>query len=142
MKEEGAALAGEMSGHLFFADRYFGYDDAIYAGARLLEVLSGTETPLSGLLASLPVTVYTPEIRLDCPDAQKFEVVRALTEDFRRTHRVIDVDGARILFSHGWGLVRASNTQPVLVLRFEADNAEHLEEIRRAVEERALRLIS
>jgi phosphomannomutase/phosphoglucomutase len=142
MKEEGASLAGEMSGHLFFADRYFGYDDAIYAGARLLEILSGTAEPLSGLLASLPETVYTPEIRLDCPDAKKFDVVRALTEDFRRTHQVIDVDGARILFPHGWGLVRASNTQPVLVLRFEADSEQHLEEIRRAVEKRALQLMT
>ena len=137
MKEEGAALAGEMSGHLFFADRYFGYDDAMYAGARLLEILSSTDQPLSNLLASLPRTVYTPEIRLDCPDAKKFDVVRALTGDFRRTHQVIDVDGARIIFEHGWGLVRASNTQPVLVMRFEADSEEHLETIRKTVEERA-----
>jgi phosphomannomutase/phosphoglucomutase len=141
MKEVHAALAGEMSGHLFFADRYFGYDDAIYAGARVLEILSSTQGPLSSLLASLPQTVYTPEIRLDCPDEKKFDVVRALTEEFRRTHEVVDVDGARVLFKHGWGLVRASNTQPVLVLRFEADNERHLEEIRHTVEERARRLI-
>ncbi|MBZ5499457.1 MAG: phosphomannomutase/phosphoglucomutase [Acidobacteriia bacterium] len=142
MKEAGAALAGEMSGHLFFADRYFGYDDAVYAGARLLEIMSGTDEPISSLLASLPRTVYTPEIRLECPDERKFDVVRALTEDFRNTHEVIDVDGARIIFEHGWGLVRASNTQPVLVLRFEADNESHLEAIRRTVEERARHLIA
>lgn len=142
MKEAGASLAGEMSGHLFFADRYFGYDDAIYAGARMLEILSSTDEPLSSLLASLPNTVYTPEIRLDCPDERKFDVVKALTEDFRRTHQVVDVDGARIIFEHGWGLVRASNTQPVLVLRFEADTGEHLQAIRTVVEKRALSLIA
>jgi len=141
MKEVHAALAGEMSGHLFFADRYFGYDDAIYTGARLLEILSGAEGPLSSLLASLPRTVYTPEIRLDCPDEKKFDVVQALTEEFKRTHEVVDVDGARVLFEHGWGLVRASNTQPVLVLRFEADDEPHLEEIRHTVEERTRCLI-
>ncbi len=141
MKEVDAALAGEMSGHLFFADRYFGYDDAIYAGARLLEILSWIDGPLSSLLDGLPPTVYTPEIRLDCPDEKKFDVVSALTADFRRSHQVIDVDGARILFEHGWGLVRASNTQPVLVLRFEADTEEHLAAIRRTVEDRARLLI-
>jgi phosphomannomutase/phosphoglucomutase len=141
MKEEGAALAGEMSGHLFFADRYFGYDDAIYAGARLLEILSWTDEPLSSLLALLPHTMYTPEIRLDCPDDKKFEVVQALTAHFRRSHEVFDVDGARILFENGWGLVRASNTQPVLVLRFEADDEQHLQAMRTIVEERAKSLI-
>lgn len=142
MKAANAALAGEMSGHMFFADRYFGYDDAIYAGARLLEILSNTNEPLTNLLASLPRTVYTPEIRLDCPDEKKFGVVQALTESFRHTHKVIDVDGARIVFPHGWGLVRASNTQPVLVLRFEADNEQHLQDIRQSVEARARHLIS
>lgn len=136
MKESGAALAGEMSGHVFFADRYFGYDDAIYAGARLLEILSHTDGPLSSLLADLPRTFYTPEIRVPCPDDKKFDVVRRLTEEFRKTNEVIDVDGARIVFGNGWGLVRASNTQPVLVLRFEADSERNLEEIRRLVESR------
>ncbi len=142
MKEANAALAGEMSGHMFFADRYFGYDDAMYAGARLLEILSKTNGPLSNLLASLPSTAYTPEIRLDCPDEQKFGVVNALIESFRQTHEVIDVDGARVVFPHGWGLVRASNTQPVLVLRFEADNEQHLQDIRQTVEDRAKHLIA
>lgn len=134
MKETRAAMAGEMSGHLFFADSYFGYDDAIYAGARLLEILTNTDEPLSSLLADLPGTVVTPEIRLDCPDDKKFDVVRKLTEEFKLTNEVIDIDGARILFEHGWGLVRASNTQPVIVLRFEADSQAHLREIQQFVE--------
>ncbi|HSB12693.1 MAG TPA: phosphomannomutase/phosphoglucomutase [Blastocatellia bacterium] len=130
MKETSAALAGEMSGHLFFADRYFGYDDAIYAGARLIEILSKIDRPLTSQLAGVPRMFNTPEIRVECPDDKKFEVVRRLTEEFKKTHEVIDIDGARILFKNGWGLVRASNTQPVLVLRFEADSEDHLEEIR------------
>ncbi|HXG65816.1 MAG TPA: phosphomannomutase/phosphoglucomutase [Blastocatellia bacterium] len=141
MKEEKAALAGEMSGHIFFADRYFGYDDAIYSGARLLEILSNTDGPVSNLLAGVPQMFNTPEIRVDCPDEKKFAVVRALTEEFRQTHPVIDIDGARILFDHGWGLIRASNTQPVLVTRFEADSEEHLKEIQNVIEGRLRRLI-
>jgi phosphomannomutase/phosphoglucomutase len=141
MKEIGAQMAGEMSGHLFFADRYFGYDDAVYAGARLLEILSHTEQPLSHLLADVPATVFTPEIRLDCPDEKKFAVVHALTEEFKRTHDVVDIDGARIRFAHGWALVRGSNTQPVIVMRFEADAQEHLDEMRRLLETKAQRLI-
>jgi len=141
MKETHAVLAGEMSGHQFFADRYFGYDDAPYAGARLLEILSNTTGPLSELLADLPPTVNTPEIRLDCPDEKKFDVVSGLVEQFKQTNQVIDIDGARILFEHGWGLVRSSNTQPVLVLRFEADTEEHLNEIRGTVESQLKGLI-
>jgi phosphomannomutase/phosphoglucomutase len=136
MREEGAALAGEMSGHLFFADRYFGYDDAIYAGARLLELLTRRQGTLSSLLADLPPMVNTPEIRVPCPDDRKFQVVKRLVEDFSRDHEVIDVDGARVLFPDGWGLVRASNTQPVLVMRFEARSPEALERIRMQVEAR------
>ena len=141
MKKTSAAMAGEMSGHLFFADRYFGFDDAIYAGARLLEILSHTHGPLSDLLADLPKTVYTPEIRLDCPDDKKFKVVARLTEEFKRTNEVIDIDGARIKFEGGWGLVRASNTQPVIVLRFEADTDEKLAKIRSIVESKLDALI-
>jgi phosphomannomutase/phosphoglucomutase len=140
MKETGAALAGEMSGHIFFADRYFGYDDAIYAGARLLEILSNTDRPLSALLADLPKTVSTPEIRFECPDEKKFDLVGAITESFKATNEVIDIDGARIVFQHGWGLVRASNTQPALVMRFEADTPEHLKEIQQTVEGRLRQL--
>lgn len=130
MKEEGALLAGEMSGHLFFADRYFGFDDAIYAGARLLEILTRTEQRLEDLLAGLPRTVNTPEIRTECPEEKKFEVVAQVAREFKKHHEVIDVDGARVLFDGGWGLIRASNTQPVLVLRFEATDEARLEEIR------------
>lgn len=141
MKETGAALAGEMSGHIFFGDRFFGFDDAIYSGARLLEILSNTEKPLSEFLADLPPAFNTPEIRIDCPEEQKFEIVRQLTEEFKQTNEVIDVDGARILFNNGWGLVRASNTQAILVLRFEAESSEALESIQKAVESRVNSLI-
>jgi phosphomannomutase/phosphoglucomutase len=119
-----------MSGHLFFSERYFGYDDAIYAGARLLEILSKTERSLKDLLADIPRMVNTPEIRMDCPDEKKFQVVAELVEAFKKDYTVIDVDGARVLFDEGWGLVRASNTQPVLVLRFEAKDENSLEKIR------------
>jgi phosphomannomutase/phosphoglucomutase len=141
MKESHAAMAGEMSGHLFFADRYFGYDDGIYAGARLIEILSNIDGPVSSLLAGVPKMYNTPEIRVDCPDDKKFEVVRILTEEFKDTHKVIDIDGARILFDHGWGLVRASNTQPVIVMRFEADSQDRLNEIQAFVASAAERLI-
>jgi phosphomannomutase/phosphoglucomutase len=136
MKEEGALLAGEMSGHLFFADRYFGFDDAIYAGARLLEILSLDQKKMADLLADVPVLVNTPEIRLDCPDEKKFEVVSRLAAEFKKEYQVIDVDGARVLFDGGWGLIRSSNTQPVLVLRFEATDQQKLEEIRRVFMEK------
>jgi phosphomannomutase/phosphoglucomutase len=131
MKEEGALLAGEMSGHLFFADRYFGYDDAIYAGARLLEILSRDRKSVRDLLSGIPSMVNTPEIRIDCPEEKKFQVVTTLVEEFKKRYRVIDVDGARVLFDDGWGLLRASNTQPVLVLRFEAKDQKGLDRIRK-----------
>ena len=142
MKETDAALAGEMSGHIFFADRFYGFDDATYAGARLIEILSKTDKPLSGLLADLPKTFSTPELRVDCPDEIKFDVVKRIAEHFARTNEVITIDGARILFDHGWGLVRASNTQAILVLRFEADSDEHLAEMRKIVEAKVAELIS
>jgi phosphomannomutase/phosphoglucomutase len=142
MKETHALMAGEMSGHLFFADRYFGYDDGIYAGARLIEILSQIQEPVSSLLADVPKMFNTPEIRVDCPDEKKFEVVRILTEEFKKTHEVIDIDGGRILFEHGWGLVRASNTQPVIVMRFEAESQDRLEEIQALVASAAERLIA
>ncbi|HXP88160.1 MAG TPA: phosphomannomutase/phosphoglucomutase [Bryobacteraceae bacterium] len=126
MKEEHAELAGEMSGHMFFADRYFGYDDALYAACRLLEIVSKSGKPLSAQLAGLPKSVSTPEIRVDCPDETKFDVVARVAEHFRKSYKVIDVDGVRVLFEHGWGLLRASNTQPVLVMRFEASTPEQL----------------
>jgi phosphomannomutase / phosphoglucomutase len=134
MKETGAELAGEMSGHIFFKHRYFGFDDGIYAGLRLLEILSETDRPLSTLLADVPKMFNTPEIRVDCPEDLKFRLVAACVEHFKAKHRVIDVDGARILFPDGWGLIRASNTQPLLVLRFEATTQTRLDEIKRYVE--------
>ena len=134
MKEENAALAGEMSGHMFFADRYFGYDDAIYASCRLLEILAATGKTITELLSDVPRTYTTPEIRVPCPDDKKFHVVEELTEYFRQRYDIIDIDGARIIFEDGWGLVRASNTQPVLVLRFEALSQLRLSEIRSLVE--------
>jgi len=129
MKEENSPLAGEMSGHLFFADEYYGYDDAIYASLRLVRLLSRSEMSIGEHLADVPRYYSTPEIRVDCPDELKFQVVSDLVEYFKKEHEVIDVDGARVLFGDGWGLVRASNTQPALVLRFEARSPERLEEI-------------
>jgi len=134
MKESHAELAGEMSGHMFFADRYYGFDDALYAACRLIEIVAQSGQPLSAQLSDLPQTFTTPEIRVDCADVIKFEVVRRVTEHFRRTHSILDVDGARVLFPEGWGLVRASNTQPVLVLRFEASTPELLDEYRKETE--------
>ena len=134
MKQEKAELAGEMSGHMFFSDRYLGYDDAVYASCRLLEILANTGKSLSELLSDVPETFTTPEIRVDCPDDQKFKIVAELTDYFRKHYPVIDIDGARVLFDDGWGLVRASNTQPALVLRFEAISPERLENIRAVIE--------
>ncbi|MBW2123664.1 MAG: phosphomannomutase/phosphoglucomutase [Deltaproteobacteria bacterium] len=134
MVEEGALLAGEMSGHLFFADRYFGYDDAIYATGRLLELLARTEQSITELLADLPPAAITPEIRWDCPDELKFQVVEGLKARLDGNFSYIDLDGVRLQFPEGWGLVRASNTQPALVLRFEASTPERLAEYQTLVQ--------
>ncbi len=142
MKEEKALLGGEMSGHIFFADRYFGYDDAIYASCRLVELLSNTDKKLSQLLGDVPRTFITPEIRLNCPDEVKFEVVERVRETLKKDYPIIDVDGVRVKFGDGWGLVRASNTQPVLVLRFEAMTEKRLQEIRNLVEKRVEAAVS
>jgi phosphomannomutase/phosphoglucomutase len=137
MKETGALLGGEMSGHIFFAHRYLGFDDAIYSGARLLELLSRGEATLAEMYDTLPVMVNTPEIRVECADDVKFEVVKRTTERLRGHHQVtdvVDVDGVRARFGDGWGLVRASNTQPALVIRCEAPTQARLAEIRGFVE--------
>jgi phosphomannomutase/phosphoglucomutase len=139
MKEEGALLAGEMSGHLFFADRYYGYDDAIYASLRLLEILARDPRTISEMLADVPRTFSTPEIRVDCPDAIKFAVVAEVLSHYRAAGKsVVDIDGARISFGTegdpAWGLVRASNTGPVLVMRFEATSAARCDAIKAEVE--------
>ncbi|OPY79319.1 MAG: Phosphomannomutase/phosphoglucomutase [Syntrophorhabdus sp. PtaU1.Bin153] len=135
MKETGALLGGEMSGHIFFADKFFGFDDAIYSSLRLLEIMGRTDRPLSVYLDDLPKTYSTPEIRIDCPEDVKFDVVERLTAYYKNKFKVIDIDGVRILLDDGWGLVRPSNTQPILVLRFEAQSQEALERIQRMVME-------
>ena len=134
MKVEKAVLAGEMSGHIFFADKFFGYDDALYAGLRLLEIISKTGKKVSELLEGIPPAFTTPEIRVDCPEEIKFKVVAKVKEELKKGYEVVDIDGVRIEFPDGWGLVRASNTQPALVLRFEAETKERLEEIRSLIE--------
>ncbi len=134
MKETGALLGGEMSGHIFFADRYFGFDDATYAGARLLEIVSGSTQPVSQLLADVPPAYSTPELRVDTPEEVKFEIVRRAQQHFAGRDNVVCVDGVRVIFEDGWGLIRASNTQPALVLRFEARTTERLHQIRRSIE--------
>ncbi len=149
MKEEAAVLAGEMSGHMFFADRYFGYDDAVYASCRLVEILAKARQPLSALVSDLPQSVVTPEIRVDLPDTAKFDVVervRTRFTEYLKTQQglgpkklalrnLITIDGVRAIFDDGWGLIRASNTQPALVLRFEATSSDQLHAIRALIEE-------
>jgi phosphomannomutase/phosphoglucomutase len=155
MKELHAALAGEMSGHMFFADRYFGYDDAVYATCRMVEILKklksaqGQTATLSMLTADLPRTFNTPEIRFDCPDNIKFKVVEKAKEVFVRGNdltqkpkEVITVDGVRAIFDKGWGLVRASNTQPVLVMRFEASDQVSLDAIKTMMEKKVETIIA
>ena len=134
IKQEKALIAGEMSGHIFFADRFFGFDDAIYSSARLLEILSRSEMKLSAMLADLPQTFHTPEIRIYASDAVKFKIVEAVKKDMAEKHPIVDIDGVRAQFPNGWGLVRASNTQEVLVLRFEADTEKDLQAIRKEME--------
>jgi len=134
IQEINAPLGGEMSGHMVFADDYFGFDDAIYSAARILQMISRSKKPLSEMVATVPSYVSTPEIRGETRDDEtKFEIVRKAVEYFSEHYDVIDVDGVRILFGDGWGLVRASNTQPVIVMRFEARTEERLSEIRELV---------
>ncbi len=135
MKEEHAELAGEMSGHMFFADRYRGYDDALYSACRLIEIVAKSGRPLSAQLAGVPKMVSTPEIRVDCPDDLKFDLVQRVAEHFKKKYKTIDIDGVRVLFPEGWGLLRASNTQPVLVMRFEAASGHLLKQYQSEVEQ-------
>ncbi len=134
MKELHAPIAGEMSGHMFFSEGFYGHDDALYGAARLLRIVAASGKSVHELLADVPRFVSTPELRVDCPDERKFQVVDDAVRHFRARHDVIDVDGARVLFGDGWGLIRASNTQPVLVTRYEARTPERLAEIRREME--------
>jgi phosphomannomutase/phosphoglucomutase len=136
MRDEGALIAGEFSGHIFIGERYFGYDDAIYATLRLIEIMKNTEKDIKGLLSDIPEMFYTPEIRLDCPEDKKKEIVESIVTrfmDYRENgsspYRIKDlntIDGVRIIFDKGWGLIRASNTQPVIVMRVEAEDKESL----------------
>ena len=134
LKELSAPIAGEMSGHMFFAESFYGHDDALYGAARLMRIVSESGTTIEDLLADVPRFVSTPEIRIDCPDALKFGIVDDAVRHFSARREVIGVDGARVLFGDGWGLIRASNTQPVLVARYEASSAERLAEIRDEME--------
>jgi phosphomannomutase/phosphoglucomutase len=137
MRETKAPLGGEMSGHMFFADEFPGYDDALYGAGRLLRIVAAGSQPLSSLVDALPQSKYvsTPELRFDCTDAAKFAIVDSVREYFRARYDVVDVDGVRVQFGDGWGLIRASNTQPVLVVRFEAKSRERLQAIAREVSE-------
>jgi phosphomannomutase/phosphoglucomutase len=130
LHETGAPLAGEMSGHMFFSEGFFGFDDALFAAGRLLRYVAASGQSLAGLVDTIPRYHATPETRLACPEDRKFAVVEELKRAFAGRYRVIDIDGARVEFGDGWGLVRASNTQPVLVVRFEARSAARLAEIR------------
>ncbi|MDB4886403.1 MAG: manB [Gemmatimonadetes bacterium] len=134
MKELHAPIAGEMSGHMFFSEGFYGHDDALYGAARLLRIIADSGRTVRDLLADVPVFVSTPEIRVECGDDRKFELVRRAVEHFTALHDVIDVDGVRVLYGDGWGLIRASNTQPILVTRFEARTASRLSEIRAEME--------
>lgn len=136
MRQTGALFAGEMSGHMFFKDEYYGFDDAVYAAARLLRLLSNSEKTLSDFVQGMPRYYSTPEVRVFCPDDDKFNVVEDLIRELRTKYEIITVDGARIVFPGGWGLVRVSNTQPALVLRAEASTCEQLESIKRVIEEK------
>jgi phosphomannomutase / phosphoglucomutase len=135
MKEEGSLLSGELSGHIMFGEDYYGFDDALYGAALLISIISKLGRPLSERLAELPRFVSTSELRYPSPEEEKFRVVGAAVKYFSREHEVIDVDGARVLFGDGWGLIRASNTEPALVARYEARSADRLKEIRSTMED-------
>ena len=134
MREMHAPVAGEMSGHMFFTEGFYGHDDALYGAARLLRLVASAGQSIQSMLDDVPKFVSTPELRVDCPDDRKFAIVDAAAAHFGPTHDVIGVDGVRVLYGDGWGLVRASNTQPVLVMRFEARTPERLAAIRADME--------
>lgn len=140
MREIGAVFTGEMSGHMFFADEYYGFDDALYAAARLLRILSNTDKKLSELLADVPKYYSTPELRVPCPDEEKFDKVEAVKRYFQDKYPIIDVDGARVIFPDGWGLVRSSNTGPELIVRCEATSKDGLDKIKNEIQKALLPL--
>jgi len=125
-----------MSGHIFFEDNYLGFDDAMFASLRLFEILSKTGEKISRLVDEIPNYYSTPEIRINCPEQKKFKVVDELKKYFKEKYKTIDIDGVRILFKNGWGLIRASNTQPILVLRFEAKTEQALQEIKSEIKKK------
>ena len=134
MRETGAPIAGELSGHIFFADDYLGFDDALYSACRLVDLIARSESSLSEMVARFPAHVSTPELRIEVSEESKFGLVEAAQDHFRKNRKVIDVDGARILFDDGWGLLRASNTQPAIVARYEARTQDGLRSISKEVE--------
>ena len=134
MKSSHAPIAGEMSGHMFFTEGFYGHDDALYGAARLMRIVADSGKSVTELLSDVPKFVSTPELRVDCEDDRKFGIMQKASAHFKALHDVIDVDGVRIQYGDGWGLIRASNTQPVLVMRFEARTAERLQEIRSEME--------
>ena len=136
MIEVNAPVGGEMSGHFYFMDDYFGFDDGIFASCRLLQLLSRSNRPLSGLVGELPRYQSTPEIRAECPESEKFTIVQELKAYFKERYETVDVDGIRILFEDGWALIRASNTQPILVLRFEAKTEKSMKEMQALVRDK------
>ncbi len=141
MHQEKALLTGEMSGHLFFGDEYYSYDDAPYAAGRLLRILSNTKKTFSELLADTPQYYATPELRPPCSDEDKFKVTTQIVKNFKKKYkdRVIDIDGARVMFDDGWGLVRASNTEPALIVRAEGKTKEALRKIKKIIEEEIIK---
>ena len=133
MRDEKSPLAGEMSGHFFFADNYYGYDDGIFASARIVEILSNSGKKLSELIDEMPHYYSTPEIRIKCDDEEKFMIVENIREIFKDRYDIIDIDGVRIQFDNGWGLIRASNTEPAIILRFESVSKKGLKNIKEIV---------
>ena len=133
LREEKAPFAGEMSGHMFFAQDYFGYDDAIYAACRLVNIIAESDVPLSEIFDSIPKYNSTPEMRLTVKDEEKFNIVTKTKEFFQKDYETIDIDGVRVVFPDGWGLVRASNTQNALIVRCEAKSEERVQEIKELV---------
>lgn len=136
LHKEKAALAGEMSGHIFFRENYYGFDDAIFASLKLLEYISSQNKKTSQIISETPYYISTPTLQVDCPDDKKYKVVEKLTRDFKKNYKVIDISGARVVFKDGWGLVRASSNLPVLVLRFEARTKKGLDRIKKIFKEK------
>ena len=134
MVETGAGLGGEMSGHIFFSDRYYGFDDGLYSALRLIEIISNENEPLSKSLEDWPETFFTPELRIDYPEEIKFKLVENAAKELSKENKVIDIDGVRVIYDDGWALVRASNTQAALTMRYEAESPERLAEIRKTIE--------